>query len=174
MIFLLAFGAIGFGAFLVLLIARFAPHPAEHVTAAHRAQGGAVAMPFDEFRALLIDLLDALRLEVVLLTATARELDVVVRSSEPLTGGRYLMHAIWEAPGDVVDQPSVLRLQEAAKADGAAKGILITPWRILTDGIGNLETPIELVDGRALRDLVERTLAPERLSQLARYRGFGM
>jgi hypothetical protein len=174
MIFLIALGAIGMGGFLILLIARYAPHPNAHIAATARVTGGGQPMPFDEFRALLIDLLEALKLEIVLITGTARELDVIVRSSEPLTGGRYLVHAIWDAPGDIVDQPYVVRLQDAAKADTAAKGILITPYRILSDGLGNIEIPIELVDGRGLRDLVERYLPVQRLEQLAKYRGFGL
>ncbi len=174
MIFLVAFGALGLGALLILLIARYGTNPAENVAATLRVVGGGAAMPYDDFRALIIDLLDALKLEVVLLTGHASSLEIIARSSEPLTGGRYLVHAIWEVPGDVVDQPAVLRLQDAAKADAVAKGILITPYHILTDGLGNLELPIELIDGRALRGLVEKHLAPERLDQLAKYRGFGL
>jgi hypothetical protein len=174
MIFLLAFGALATGALLILLIARYAPHPNAHIAATARVVGGGRPMPYDDFRALLVDLLDALKLEIVLLTGSATALEILVRSSEPLTGGRYLVHAIWEVPGDVVDQPYVIRLQDAARADSAAKGILMTPYTILTDWLGNLEVPIELVDGRALRGLVEKYLPVQRLEQLAKYRGFGL
>ena len=174
MIFVLALGALSVGAFLILLIARYSPHPNAHIAATQRVLAGRNTMPYEDFRVLIVDLLDALKLEIVLLTGRPSELDIIVRSSEPLTGGRYLVHAIWEVPGDVVDQPHVIRLQDAARADSAAKGILITPYTILTDGLGNLEMPIELVDGRALRDLVERYLPVQRLEQLAKYRGFGM
>jgi hypothetical protein len=159
---------------LILLIARYAPHPNANIQATARAVGGARAMPFDDFRALVIDLLDALKLEIVLIHASATGLDILVRSSEPLTGGRYLVHAIWEAPGDVVDQPYLIRLQDTVRADSAAKGILMTPYTILGDGLGNLEVPIELVDGKALRGLVEKYLPVQRLEQLAKYRGFGL
>lgn len=174
MVFFLAFAGVALGAFLILLIARYAPHPNAHLPAVQRAIGGASAMGFDEFRALVIDLLEALKLEIVLMTGSAAELDIIVRSSEPLTGGRYLVHAILDVPGDIVDQPHLIRLQDAAKADSAAKGILITPYAILTDGLGNLEVPLELVDGKALRDLVEKHLPVQRLEQLAKYRGFGL
>jgi hypothetical protein len=174
MVFVVAFGALGFGALLVLLIARYSPHPNEFRAATNRVIAGGEAMPLDEFRALIIDLLDALKLEVVLITASSDHLDVIVRSSEPLTGGRYLVHAIAAAPGDLVDQPYIVRLQDNARADGVAKGILMTPYTIVTDGLGNLEMPIELVDGKALRGLVERYLDAKRLDQLARYRGFGL
>jgi hypothetical protein len=174
MIFVIAFGGLAVGAVLILLLARYAPHPNEFRAATARVVGGGEAMPFDEFRALVIDLLEALKLEIVLITGSAEHLDILVRSSEPLTGGRYLVHAIVQAPGDVVDQPYVVRLQDSARADGVAKGILMTPYTIVTDGLGNLEMPLELIDGRALRGLVERYLDAKRLDQLAKYRGFGM
>jgi hypothetical protein len=158
MIFLLALGALGTGALLILLIARYAPHPRENAAATARVLAGGQAMPFEEFRQLVVDLLEVLKLDVALMTAHAAGLEIIARSSEPLTGGKFLVHAVWEAPGDVIDQPHVLRLQDHVRADGAAKGILITPYTILRDGLGNLEAPIELVDGLALRGLVERYL----------------
>jgi hypothetical protein len=173
MVFLIAFGGLAFGGALILLMARYAPHPAANRRATERALPGREAMPLDEFRALVIDLLEALRLEIVLITAHGGNLDIIARSSEPLTSGRYLVHAIGEAPGDVVDQPYIVKLQDDARADAVAKGILMTPYTILTDGLGNLEMPIELIDGEALRALVERYLDAKRLDALAKYRGFG-
>jgi hypothetical protein len=174
-IFLIAFGGLFFGSVLIVALARWAPHPNAVLAAqAARALPGGQAMPFDEFRALVIDLLDALKLEVVLITGSVERLDIIARSSEPVTGGRYLVHAIGAAPGDVVDQPAIVRLQDDARADGVAKGILMTPYSILADGLGNLEMPIELIDGKKLRGLVERYLPAARLDQLAKYRGFGM
>src|SRR5436189_1512500 len=120
MVFLLAFGALAAGAVLILIIARYAPHPNAHLQATMRVVGGARPMPYDDFRALVVDLLDALKLEIVLITGSATGFDILVRSSEPLTGGRYLVHAVWEAPGDVVDQPYVIRLQDTVRADNAA------------------------------------------------------
>ena len=174
MVFVIAFGGLFVGAMLMVVLARWAPHPLANVRATERALPGGQAMPVDELRALLIDLFEALKLEVVLITGRPDHLDVLVRSSEPLTGGRYLVLAVAEAPGDVVDQSQILTLHDHARADGAAKGILITPYTIVSDGLGNLELPIELIDGGALRQLVERYLRPEWLMQLAKYRGFGM
>jgi hypothetical protein len=174
MVFLIAFGGLAMGAIFIVVLARYAPHPNAHIAATARVIPGGQAMPFDEFRALVIDLLDALKLEIVLITGDPAHLDIIARSSEPLTGGRFLIHAIGEAPGDIVDQPYILKLQDDARADGVAKGILMTPYRILADGLGNLEMPIELVDGQAMRALVERYLDGKRLDQLAKYRGFGL
>jgi hypothetical protein len=173
MIFVLAFGAMAVGGLLIALIGAYAPHPNANLPQGPRLVPDGVAMPLDDFRALVIDLLEALKLEIVHMTASNSEIDIIVRSSEPLTGGRYLVHAVWNVPGDLVDQPYVVRLQEAMRADSAAKGILITPYTIATDGLGNLEVPLELVDGRKLRGLIE-TYLPDRMMQVAKYRGFGL
>jgi hypothetical protein len=174
-LFLVAFGALFVGGAVILLLARYAPHPNAHLNLVARATPGGRAMGAEEFRALVIDILDALELEIVMEHADGDGLDVVARSNDPLTGGRFLVRGIWQVPGDVVDQPHVVRLAEHVRADGRAqKGILMTPWPILTDGLGNLEAPLELIDGRKLRELVEQHLDAKRLDQLAQYRGFGL
>src|SRR5256885_769934 len=117
MVLFIAFFGLAVGGGLMLLLARYAPHPNASLNAAARALPGGGSMPFDEFRALLIDLLDALKLEIVLITGGNDHLDVIVRSSEPMTGGRFLVHAILEAPGDIVDQTYVLRLADHARGD---------------------------------------------------------
>src|SRR5262249_2046371 len=144
-LFVVAFGALAVGGLLIMLMARYAPHPNANLNLVARALPGGKAMPYEEFRALVIDLLEAMKLEVVIEHGEANELDIVARSNEAVTGGRYLVHGVWQAPGDVVDQPYVIRLADQVRSDGRAlKGILITPYQILTDGLGNLETPIEL------------------------------
>jgi hypothetical protein len=175
MLFLVAFGALAAGALLILLMARYAPHPNANLNIVARALPGGKAIPYEEFRALVIDLLEALKLEVVMEHGEATEVDIIARSNEAVTGGRFLVHGVWQAPGDVIDQPYVLRLADQVRADGRLqKGILMTPYTILTDGLGNLEVPIELIDGRKLRALVEQHLDSKRLDHIAQYRGFGL
>jgi hypothetical protein len=173
-IFILAFGGLGLGMIFILIIARWAPHPNANRERTERVVGGGRPMPMEELRQLVVDILEALQMEVVICTATRAGYEIIARSTEPLKGGRFLVHVVGEVPGDLVDQPHVIHLQDGARADGVAKGILITPFSILTDGLGNLEVPLELVDGRALRDLVEKYLPVQRLEQLAKYRGFGL
>lgn len=175
MVFLVAFGALAFGTVLILLMARYSPHPNANLNIVARTLPGGKPIPYDDFRALLIDLLEALKLEVVMVHGEANEIDIIARSSEAVTGGRFLVHGVWAAPGDIVDQPFILRLADAVRADGrASKGILITPYSIITDGLGNLEAPVELIDGRKLRALVEQHLDAKRLDYLAQFRGFGL
>jgi hypothetical protein len=174
MLFVVALGSIALGGFVILLIARYAPHPNANLERVRAALPGGKAIPYEEFRQLLVDLLEALKLEIVMVHGEKDLVDIIVRSSEAITGGRFLVHGVWEVPGDIVDQPYIIRLAEQVRSDGRfSKGILMTPYTIITDGLGNLETPIELVDGKKLRDLIEERLDPKRLDALAQYRGFG-
>lgn len=175
MLFVVAFGALAFGGMLILLIARYSPHPNATLNAVARALPGGKAIPYEEFRQLVIDLLEALKLEIVIEHGEANEVDVIARSNEAVTGGRFIVHGVWQAPGDVIDQTYIMRLADQVRADGrVSKGILMTPYQILGDGLGNLEVPVELIDGRKLRALVEQHLDAKRLDYLAQYRGFGM
>jgi hypothetical protein len=175
MLFVVAFGAIALGGLLIVLIARYSPHPNANLNIVARALPGGQAIPYEEFRQLTIDLLEALQLEIVIEHGEANEVDIVARSNAAVTGGRFLVHGIWQAPGDIVDQPYIIRLADQVRADGrVSKGILITPYQIVTDGLGNLEVPVELIDGKQLRSLVEQHLDAKRLDQLAKYRGFGL
>ncbi len=175
MLFVVAFGALGLGGLLILLIARYSPHPSENVAALARVLAGGKGIPYDQFRELVIDLLEALKLEIVLEHGEATEVDIIARSNEALTGGRFLVHGIWSPPGDLVDQTYIRRLAEQVRADARfSKGILMTPYEIVTDGMGNIEAPLELIDGKKLRALVEKHLDAKRLDLLAQYRGFGL
>jgi hypothetical protein len=170
-IFVIAFGALALGGLLIVIIARYGPREGGAPVAATLAP--LPAIPYDDFRVLLVDLLEALGLEIVLVTGGARDLDIVARSTAPLRGGRYLVRGAWAPPGDVVPPTEVLRLHDAVRAEAAAKGILLTPYRIGTEGIGPFDATLELVDGARLRDLVAAHLPRYPVARLDGYRGFG-
>ena len=144
------------GGLLVLMLARFAPDEQPAVGA------NLPTMPFADWRRLVIDLLEALGFEIALEHQDERELDIVARSTAPLREGRFLVHAILAAPGDVVNASRVRQLEEAVQGDESTKGILIAPCRIEGEGLATTFANIELVDGRKLRELVARYL-PEKL-----------
>jgi hypothetical protein len=177
MIFVIAFGAIIFGGILIMLIARYSPDAAGARLQEQRRKDEAAGksihppMPYDEWRMLIIDLLEALGFHIALEHQSANELDIIAKSTEPLRGGRYIVHAILITPGDVVDQTLVIRLQEQVRGEGAAKGILFTPYTIDMSGITALEAPLELIDGKKLRELIEKYL-PKKLDVIEGYRGF--
>jgi hypothetical protein len=171
MVFFVAFGAMGLGALLILLIAAYGKHP--QAQPAGVPSPGGPAMPYDDFRSLLIDLFEVLGLDVVHISGSRGEIDFIARTRTALIAGKYIIHAHVNPPGDVVTQAQVLRLQDQVRGEGASKGILITPFRIDAQGLAALEVEIELVDGRKLRGLLEQHL-PKRVDEVARYRGFGL
>lgn len=169
-------GALAVGMLLILAIARFAP-PIEGASVPRRPgddpPGDRPMMPYFEFRALVIDLLEAIRFEVVQPLDGTDELDIYCRNPEPLRGGRYIVYAVLNPPGGVVDSSKLYRLRDLVRAEGAAKGILMTPFRITEGKIGSLEeVSLEMVPGGELRTLIEKHL-PGRVREIDRYRGFG-
>ena len=177
MIFLVAFGALAFGALLIMLIARYSPDAADQRLQAERRRDEAAgkvlypAIPYETWRMLGIDLLEALGFHIALEHQSATEVDIIARSTEPLRAGKFLVHALHSVPGDVVDQATILRLADTVRGDNAAKGILMTPYRIDSSGLGNLEVSLELVDGKRFRELLAKHL-PKKLDQIEGYRGF--
>lgn len=129
---------------LGLLLARFAAPRAK----AHHSQ-----VPL---RALTVELLQAMGFTVV---GDAGGYLVAARS-DPLGESRLVVVL---SDDSLVDQAEVLAAAETVRAEGAARGMLITAGEIESDGLAGLELPIELVDGRRLRQLVAEHL-PERLS----------
>jgi hypothetical protein len=171
MVFVVALGALAFGGLLIMLIGRYGKHPQPYPEGA--MVSGGLSMPYDDFRALVIDLLEVLGMDVVHLSGSRAEIDIIARTRTALIAGKYIVHAHAAPPGDRVMQAAVLRLQDQVRGEGASKGILITPYTIESQGLAGLEADLELVDGRKLRGLLEQHL-PKRVDEIAKYRGFGL
>jgi len=177
MIFVVAFGALAFGGVLILLIARYSPDAAEQRALAQRRKEEAAGvalhpgMPFEEWRHLIIDLLEVLGFHIALEHTSGTDLEIIARSTEPLRKTKYLVRAILSPTGDVVDQQTVLELFDTVKGEGAGKGILFTPYRIDQSGIHEMASALELVDGPKLRELIEEHM-PKKLDAIEGYRGF--
>src|SRR5579884_3163722 len=125
MLFVVAFGALTIGGLLIMLIARYGKHPEAYPEGA--VISGGLSIPYDEFRALIIDLFEELGIDITHFSGSGGELDLVARTRGALTAGKYIVHAHISPPGDRVTQPQILRLQDQVKDEGASKGILITP-----------------------------------------------
>ncbi len=172
----LAGGALVLGMFFIFLIARYSPPIPGQSPRGDRHEpppGDRPVMPYMQFRTLLIDLLEALRFEVVQPLDGTDELDIFCRNPEPLRGGRYIVYGVVSPAGGVVDSTRLYRLRDLVRAEGAAKGILMTPFRISDEKIASLEeVSMELVPGAAMRELIAKYL-PDRVEEIDRYRGFG-
>src|SRR5262245_65945152 len=99
MIFLVALGSLALGGMLILLIARYAPDAAAERVRQQRRRDEAAgktlypAIPYEEWRMLVIDLLEALGFHIALEHQSPHEVDIIAKSTEPLRGGRYIVHA---------------------------------------------------------------------------------
>ena len=176
MIFVVALGALAVGGGLILLIARYSPDAAAARAQDQRRQeaaagDGAPAMPFEQWRQLVVDLLEALGFQVALEHAAGTDLEILARSTEPLRQSKFLVRAYLAPTGDVVEQPALLELHELVKAEGAARGIVLTPYRIAGEPPDDDDAKLELVDGAKLRALIAEHL-PDRLAELDAFRGF--
>src|SRR5688572_5259772 len=115
---------------LIMLIARYAPDAAHERLQQQRRKDEAAgktlypAIPFDEWRMLVIDLLEALGFHIALEHQGPNEVDIIAKSTEPLRSGRYIVHAIHSVPGDHVDQTLVIRLQDTVKGEGDRKSVV--------------------------------------------------
>ena len=91
MFLVVALGSLAFGGVLILLIARFSPEAAEVRAQEQRrldeADGKVLhpAIPYEEWRHLVIDLLEVLGFHIALEHQSGDGLEIIARSTEPLT-----------------------------------------------------------------------------------------
>jgi hypothetical protein len=123
-------------------------------------------IPPPRFRAVVIDLLGRLGLDIIEEELRGPERRLVAVRAGP-AAGRCLVFVEPAPPGDVVPPPVLDELAENVRNDSGAVGLLVTPYRIG----GACNAPVELVDGKKLRQLVAAYL-PERLAELDGYFGF--
>jgi hypothetical protein len=164
MVAILLFAAVTVGV-LGVILARWSP-PSQ-LMRSYRADPRP-PMPPDKLRALTVELLRAMgyteerTLEGEALLCTRRD-----------ALGETRLVALVPSISDegVVDQPTILAALETVRAEGAARGLLITVGELETAGLAALDPILELIDGPRFRRLVARHL-PTRLDELDRYRSF--
>jgi hypothetical protein len=169
---LLALFAACCGAMLVLLFLRLGRSRPPPVVVVRVPEDLRPRISPPTFRAVVIDLLGKLGLDVVEeeLRGAERRL-VAVRDGMP-EAGRCVVFVESAPPGDLVEGPLVDELAASVRGESGAVGLLVTPYRIEPRGLlPPGDAPVELVDGAKLRRLVAAYL-PERLAELDGYWGF--
>lgn len=167
---------VGFG--LILLIARYAPNvPRTETLRKGESVDVRPEITADEFKDLIEDLVGRLGLETVFSSmGTGGVIEMTLRDSKPLSGGRILLQATPVLQGQV-DSVDVLGFAEGVRADmGAIKGILIALAGFTDEAKTSVDAtpaPVDLIDGPTLLELVREHLAPERAAAMSEYRGFG-
>lgn len=150
---------------LALLLARYAPSAAARRAAVEGGGAPGPRLDPDALRDLVVALLGAQGLRVTDEVRVPTGYRLSALQPAPFRDQRYVVFLEVSPPGDLVEQPTIVELAEAVKAEAGAVGLLVTPHRVDPRGLGGLEVPLELVDGRALRDLVARHL-PGRVGDL--------
>jgi restriction endonuclease Mrr len=157
-----AFGALALGFLLIFFVRRSAS--LERPRSKRETSEGAPSLPelgFEEFRRMVIDLIGALGLEVTYETVSGNEIQLIARTSGPLTGGKYHVHALHAPTFGMVESTEVLHLIETVKADEAQKGILITTHAFSSEAAqAGQAGSVELIDGQQLRELYEKYVGP--------------
>lgn len=161
---LLAFGATVLGFLLILLIGRGQPFsPAAPEDAKGReAVDLAWVRPYgvEGFHRMLVKLFAEMGFAPESSEPGGETVDFCAVDPTPIRGGRIYVHGVFSpAAGLAVGAEDVRALIDAARAEFAAKAVLVTLGRFSNEARDAArENPIDLLDGEELATLVKRHL----------------
>jgi hypothetical protein len=147
--------------FILIAIAGRSPvqHVAERPTGEHgdMAQALVESLSLVQFEALCLRLLEALGLVISRpVQRRGQEIEISAINPQPIIGGDVLVHCVLANEARPVDMQAVQSLADTVKADGAAKGILITNGYFAEEvGKPSEGPPIELINATRFRKLLE-------------------
>ncbi len=161
------------GLLLLFLLAGFAPNPAARRLAMRHGRGRP-RITSREFQKLVRELVARMGFEVVEDEGNVDDARLLLERSGPTELGatHYVAHVVSAPIGEVVDQARIVALLDDVTAQGAARGLLFTPYEIDRSGLAMLDN-VDLFDGPRVRQLVAR-YAPGRLRALDPYQGVGV
>lgn len=147
--------------FVLIAIAGRSPvqHLVERPTGEHgdMAQAVVESLSLSQFEALCLRLLEELGLVINgPVRRREQEIEISALNPQPIIGGDILVHCVLAQGERPVDSHAVQSLANTVKADGAAKGILITNG-YFAEEVGPLSEgpPIELINAQRFRKLLE-------------------
>jgi hypothetical protein len=121
------------------------------------AQAMVESLSLAQFEALCIRLLEELGLVINgPVRRREQEIEISAVNPQPIIGGDVLIHCVLAREARPVNAHAVQVLADTVKADGDAKGILITNG-YFAEEVGKLSEgpPIELINASRLRKLLE-------------------
>jgi hypothetical protein len=152
--------------FILIAIAGRSPvqHVADRPTGEHgdMAQAAVESLSLPQFEGLCLRLLEELGLVINgPVRRRAQEIEISAVNPQPLIGGDVLVQCVLTPDARPVDNSAVLSLANTVRADGAAKGILITNGYFAEEvGPPSEGPPIELVNAHRFRKLLEEHQIP--------------
>lgn len=155
---LVILGAVGFGFFLIFLLAL------SDKKAKLKEPPGHPSLSPSSFEKACILIIEGMKLEIDEMNRVGEtQVDVLARNPTPITGGTYLVHCLHVEPGAVITAPQILELSNMVVQERLSKGIFITNGHFTAEvpGIGEL-APMEYIDKEAFDQLLKK-FAPDYL-----------
>ncbi len=115
-------------------------------------------MPREKFTELIKKLLNSLGFEIEEITIfDSGETDFLVFDSDPVKGGKFVVHCICFEKNKLIDSTYVLKLLDNVKGESALKGILLTPHFFTVEALNaSYGVQLELINGEKLVSLLEK------------------
>lgn len=150
----LIFGSIGFGFFLIFLLA-LSEKKYKAKTVASQSDN---CLSQEHFEKACVMVVEGMKLEIDEINRSGdSRLDMIARNPTPIVGGRFLIHCLYVDPSQVIGAPQIMEFSNMVIQERLSKGILITTGQFTGEipGIGEL-APIEFIDRIAFRQLMEK------------------
>ncbi len=147
---IVAFGAIGVGFALILLLA-LADKQAKKKSPVE--DGGLTQR---EFEKACVEVVERMKLEIGEIIRTADDnLDIRANNPAPVVGGEFFIRCVYLDPSGVIQSPDVLELSNVIIQDRLSKGLFFTNGSFAADirSLGEL-APMEFIDGARLKAMM--------------------
>jgi restriction endonuclease Mrr len=162
---------------VIFFLARYAPNvPRTATLAPGEAMDTRPEITGDEFKDLIDGLVEELGLVTVFSSmGTGGVVEMTLRESNPLSGGRLLLYASPVLQGQI-EAAELLGFAEGVRGDmGALKGIFIALAGFTDEAkacVAASPAPVDVIDSTRLCQLIQDHLEPERAQVVLGYRGF--
>lgn len=152
-ILLIAFGAIGVGFLLILLLAMD-----EKRTKKKRAQNPSEEESFTQkdFERACVTVVERMKLNIEEIERTdAHVLEIKAKNPAPIVGGDFFVYCIYLPRSEIVTAAEIIEVSNMIIQDRLSKGILMTNTRFTDDlpAISEL-APLEFIDGARLQKIL--------------------
>lgn len=147
---IVAFGAIGAGFALILLLALADKHAKKKPTV---EDGGLTQR---EFEKACVEVLERMKLTIGEIVRTADDnLDIRAQNPAPVVGGEFFIRCVYLEPGGVVQAAEILEVSNVIVQDRLSKGLFFTNASFAAD-IPSLSelAPLEFIDGARLKAMM--------------------
>jgi hypothetical protein len=157
-ILILAFGAVGVGFFLILLLGVADKNSRNRRAAASPDTEGLTQIQFEK---VCVALTEAMKLEIENIERSdGTTLGIRAKNPTPFVGGDFFVHCAYlspQTPQEKVSAAEIIELSNMIIQDRLSKGIFITNSEFTEDlsSISEL-APIEFIDGKKLHELMQK------------------